>query len=278
MVFLMPRDGGARSFTNRNSSMARDGRFEIRGVNPGSYLLAAHWYDQGKRFTGSQPLEVGNAAVDDLTLTLSPGFEIHGQVKLEGSTAVTGAVQLSLIPSNDVIFGSAVGGRTKPDGSFVLTNIAPDHYRVQVTGLPENCYVKAARLGESEMLETGAHLAAGAGPLDIFLRPAAGRVEGAVVDRAGQPAPGATVALVPDEPRRRRTDLFRTAVSDQNGRFSLKGIAPGDYHLYAWQEVEDGAWQDPEFLKPFENGAEAVSVEEKASLTVQLKLAAGEAR
>ena len=84
--------------------------------------------------------------------------------------------------------------------------------------------------------------------------------------------------LVPGERRRNRAGLFRTAQSDQRGGFSLKGIAPGDYCLYAWSEVDEGAWQDPEFLKPFEKDSGAVSVDENAHQSVQLKLLAAESR
>lgn len=31
-----------------------------------------------------------------------------------------------------------------------------------------------------------------------------------------------------------------------------KAIAPGAYKLFAWEDVETGAYKDPEFLKAFE--------------------------
>ena len=70
--------------------------------------------------------------------------------------------------------------------------------------------------------------------------------------RDEQPATAATVALVPDEPRRAQTRLYKGITTDQYGRFTIKGIAPGGYKLFAWEVVEEGAYQDPDFLKPFE--------------------------
>jgi hypothetical protein len=40
----------------------------------------------------------------------------------------------------------------------------------------------------------------------------------------------------------------------------LRGIAPGDYKLFSWEEAESGSWEDPEFLKPFEEKGERVSL------------------
>jgi hypothetical protein len=42
----------------------------------------------------------------------------------------------------------------------------------------------------------------------------------------------------------------------------VRGIAPGDYKLFSWEEVESGAWEDPEFLKPFEGKGEKISLQE----------------
>ena len=61
-------------------------------------------------------------------------------------------------------------------------------------------------------------------------------------------------------------------MTDQNGQFSVGGLAPGDYHVYAFDEIDDRAWEDPEFMKPFENNGEKISVKDNDRQTVQLKL------
>jgi hypothetical protein len=64
--------------------------------------------------------------------------------------------------------------------------------------------------------------------------------------------------------------LYKSQSTDQYGRFDLRGIAPGDYKLFTWDEVEEGAWEDPDFLKPFEEKGEKVSVQEGDSKSVNL--------
>ena len=51
----------------------------------------------------------------------------------------------------------------------------------------------------------------------------------------------------------------------------MKGLKPGEYKLLAWEDVPWGAYQDPEFLKPFESRAQAVKLDDSAKQAVQLK-------
>ncbi|MGD0301711.1 MAG: hypothetical protein ABSE86_31935, partial [Bryobacteraceae bacterium] len=65
---------------------------------------------------------------------------------------------------------------------------------------------------------------------------------------------------------------YKTTDTDQNGHFVIKGLAPGEYKIYAWEDLEQGAEQDPDFMKPHESDGEKVSIKERAHETVQLKL------
>jgi hypothetical protein len=105
----------------------------------------------------------------------------------------------------------------------------------------------------------------------VVLSPAGGDVEGVVLKENQQPAAGATVALAPDAPRRDQVHLFRSATADRYGRYVLRGVPPGEYRLFAWEDVEAGAWLDPDFLGEYEKRGETVSVDERGRYTVQLK-------
>jgi hypothetical protein len=75
---------------------------------------------------------------------------------------------------------------------------------------------------------------------------------------------------VPDKARRTQNRLYKTQTTDQYGHFDLRGIAPGDYKLFTWEEVEQGAWEDAEFLKPFEEKGEGISLKEGDAKSAQL--------
>ncbi len=143
-----------------------------------------------------------------------------------------------------------------------------------VMGLPEGAYVKRVQAGSVDALENGLDLsqAEAAPPIQILISSKAATIEG-VVRSEDRPWPGAAVTLLPEsaQPERLRW-LQKTSGTDQNGAFSLKGVAPGEYRLYAWQEFVPLFELDPEQLKSYESGSVKVKVGEGARERVELKL------
>ena len=66
--------------------------------------------------------------------------------------------------------------------------------------------------------------------------------------------------------RKKSTARFPTALvigtTDQHGRFTIRGLAPGSYTLYAWQDLDESVYRDADFLKSQEANGKAVKVEE----------------
>ena len=84
------------------------------------------------------------------------------------------------------------------------------------------------------------------GPIEFWVSGSAGHVGGEVALDPGTPFLGAEVVLVPDDLSRQ--DLFRSVNTDQYGRFTLPGVAPGRYRLFAWEGAPEGAYRDPAFI------------------------------
>jgi hypothetical protein len=57
--------------------------------------------------------------------------------------------------------------------------------------------------------------------------------------------------------------FYKVVTSDQYGHFVIKNVDPGEYKAYAWEDVELGAYMDPDFLKPVENRGQAVSIHDR---------------
>ena len=66
--------------------------------------------------------------------------------------------------------------------------------------------------------------------------------------------------------------LNKSATADQEGHFTLAGVAPGAYRLYAWEEAQSEVLRDPGLAKPFEPKSVSVSVEEGGAERVELKV------
>jgi uncharacterized surface anchored protein len=278
LIALTPRNGGMGPLVNRANPLDATGRFEIEGVAPGSYSLLAVANRGGKSYSASQPLEIGNQNIENVSLTIGPGLEIDGRVRVEGNsqsslTRVRAALQSR--ESSGVIFGSIPNSDVNEDGTFQLEQVNPGRYTVVFTGLPEGYYVKSIRWGDADVLGSGLDVTSGApGVLGVVLSPNAGQIAGVVRNpQTGQPAPGASVALIPQEQERRgQPSYYKTATADQSGCFTLKNLAPGQYKAYAWEDLEAGAQMDPDFLKPFESKGQSVAVAESSQAAVQLAL------
>jgi hypothetical protein len=93
-----------------------------------------------------------------------------------------------------------------------------------------------------------------------------------VVDAKGNPYPCALAALVPDESRRGRLDLYSAIPTDQSGRFSFNNVAPGNYRIFAWEEIPTGAYQDPDYIRRFEARAKPVIVQQNGSAETEVSV------
>ena len=81
------------------------------------------------------------------------------------------------------------------------------------------------------------------------------------------------VVLIPDvESAEDRDFNTRTAVSDQNGVFSIGNIAPGAYRLLAFESVPEGAWVDAEFWKEIRNKGSELQISEGESKSADAPL------
>jgi hypothetical protein len=245
---------------------AAENRFELRGVVPGAYVIDVEPEDSDLKALGRQAVEITDHHVDGLVIGMAPANDIPGVVKVEAAEALPDLHQLSIALRGRAIYflpETNVG----PDLKFVLKDIVPTRFEVLVSGVPDNCYVKAIRYGGEEISNVGAECVNGS-KLEIILSATAAQINGSVTDKDGQPVVGATVALIPKD----GAPLAVSGSSDAAGRFRFAGLKPGEYRLLAWDEIEPGAFMDPEFVKQFESGAEAVTLAASGRQSVELKV------
>jgi hypothetical protein len=108
----------------------------------------------------------------------------------------------------------------------------------------------------------------------VTVAPDGASAQGMVLDKQEQPVPGATVLLAPEQ--RTRRDLYKSTTTDQFGHYEIASIVPGTYKVFTGSDVEPGAWDDPEFLKPYEKQGVPAKLESKARDTVNVNAAVPE--
>jgi len=292
-IRLTPRDWTPIAVMPSATSDA-NGAFDIAGVVSGSYVL----YASSPQASARIPLDV-NGDIDNLRVVTTGGYALSGRLSIEGQSVLNpqDLVGLQLNLARDPNFPGLPTSRTNTpinanNLSFSLMNVFPGDYHVYLPpllngfqrGVPAtpprlpDLYLKSIRMGATDLLTDGLHLsAAPEGSIEVVLA-RAGSVTGKVMDAKGQAAVNVKVVLVPDVSLRRRFDLFRTATTNQSGAFQLRGVAPGDYTAIAWEQVADGAWQEPDFLRAYEPAGKPVHVSEGAQSSVDLNAINAEGR
>jgi len=275
-IALMRQGAGGTYFQGNAFVNPQQGTFELRDVPPGSYVLTAGQWDHGRQYSGRQILAVGNGDINGVTLALGPGSEVTGRIHVEadppGDKLNFSNMQVYLEPRDDMQNGVPPGQMDKA-GSFTVKNVPDGSYNINLAPLPPDFYLKAARLGSTDVLESGLTCDQANSPaaLDLVISGDGGHIEG-VVTRDDKPFAGATVTLVPDVNHRNQDRLYATSMSDSNGHFVLQSVPPGNYSLFAWERVDNGAYMDPEFLRSYEDRGKTAEVDPRGRVTVSLDL------
>jgi hypothetical protein len=108
--------------------------------------------------------------------------------------------------------------------------------------------------------------------IEVVASSATAQIEGSVIDGNDQVRANATVVAIPRQNERGIPEHYRTTLTDQHGRFQIPGLHPDDYTVLAWEDVENGAWCDPDFVKAFESSGERVHLAENGRKNLTVKL------
>ncbi len=269
-VMLMQR-GTPMSDRPAFGRIQRDGSFEIRGVSPGAYVATVMGEREGVRLSARRDIDVANSDVEGVVLTLAPGIDIAGSVRVENESEPKpdlSTLRIWLEPDTPGP-GGADGGTVKANGEFTLKNAGTGDYRLRVMPMPERYYVSRARFGDTDVLAGTLRVGDGAaGPIEIVLSGDAGTLEGLVTDGDAKPVPGAAVALLGGPVA---GDSAPWATADQSGRYVLRSVRPGEYTVYAFAGAEPGAWDDPDFIQAYKDERKTVTVDRNGRQTVDLR-------
>lgn len=260
------------------TALVRDpnGRFELDGVAPGKYVLTASTleFNNGSGASGELVIEVGDTDVEGIQLTLAPPQEVGGTIAVPDGWQLPAPFMVVLSQRKQRNGQRGGIGRVEPDGSFKIAAVSPGIYDLGLgsTGPDDDLYVGSIRRGDEDVLANGLRVStANADPVQIVLRANGGTIEAAVRTSKGDAQPDAVVMVLPDAPRRGQMALFGRCTTDARGGCSVRGVAPGDYHVFAFAKDPGLDFRDPESTMSFEERAKAVSVAEGGHQSVELE-------
>src|SRR6185369_4159686 len=226
---------------------------------------------------GIAAVEVTANEIEGVNVVIQPPFSIPGRVRVDGGSTVNlQQIRIALQPpaTGLVAFRLPTPPVVNPDGTFVFADVGPGEYllNVPLLGGPNaaGMYVKEARLGGADVLTQPLVIS---GPVsdqfDIVLGTTSARITGTVTDDHQQAASRAQVFFIPDS--RERRDLFRTAIANANGQFTLRNVAPGSYTVFA-ADFQNGLNLDPAVMTKLEQKGQRVTITSSSDITLGLKL------
>ncbi|HEV8385359.1 MAG TPA: carboxypeptidase-like regulatory domain-containing protein [Candidatus Acidoferrales bacterium] len=258
-------------------SLIENGSFAARWLSPGEYTLtaaaivpdddgkAAREVDQGfasVRIVDSDvhaEIQIGRAGEMRGTVDAPPGFSFSGkEVILESS-------DMRYFP-----------GDLDAAGRFDLRNVPPGEYTISILDKKsriQRSYIKQALCSGRDFTSQ---------PLELTLDSAldcrltigddTGSVRGSISD-SDTPAAGVAVVLIPQSRALRRLPRYTlTTKSDSAGRYSIAGVIPGDYFLFAAPQDDTSDYFAIDFADQHLQDAVRITVAARAMLIAGTKL------
>jgi len=264
------------------------GKFEFTGVLPGSYVarLITVTFEGGQPAIQmvrlGQPIEVSDGNVEGLRLQAQPDGQIRGKFHLDTDQKLDWTqLTVSVFPveehGSEIVFEGGVGLPTSSsvtsEGTFELNNVPAGSYQLMVGARSKNLadyFTKSVTLDGRDVSDSGFPVSSQTF-LDVVVSANGASIVGTVVDDKGQPVANATVVDVPGVERQMRLDLYQRDTTDEGGHFSLRGLNPGKYMMFAFDELQ-GDVREPEFLKSYETRGETVQLDEGTRKSIVLKV------
>ncbi len=270
-LMLMKHGEGPFAFgPGLNTTTRDDNTFTFKQVLPGSYDLIAQQQEDKNSASARVEVDVREGDVQGVIVSLSPKVDITGHVNFDVSpTPKLTGINISLVPEDMQDFMRGAYGQVKDDGTFTLQAAPDERYRIAAYGLPPGMYLKSASAGRDDVLEKGFSPASSRN-LDLVFGSGA-KLTGTINTSDGKGEPGVTVLVAPDRKLAGLADEFRTATTDQNGKYQVQGLRPGSYHVYAFEHIDPGAYEDETWLNGFADLARPVRLSEGGQENLDLK-------
>jgi hypothetical protein len=270
--------------------IGKDSSFDIGPVAPGKYKVSAMQQSSEHAISGSKDVVVSAADVTNVTIALAAGSrQINGVVRSEGDTKMDySKLFVGLVPAGDsdgtsepsnIIEGLQSEGGTSEvgkDGSFkVDINPSTKLYQLVLsarsTGLEDWFTSKVVAHGKDVLVSGFRITESEPRTLEVVVSDKGGTIEGTALDAEKKPFPNAEIIAVPSDPKlRKHVDLIQKTTADQQGRFKLRGVRPGEYLAMALEEAAEQPFLEDLLLT--QNSAQVQTVKAEAGAKQKIEL------
>ena len=265
----------------RGGPVRQDGTFTITGLTPGTWVLNANvgGFDDNERQFAQQTVSVGGEDLSNLVLVLGHGNTLRGRVTFEGVPPQdVSALRVAGRPVEEgpgMMFGMRPTS-VAADGSFELSGLTGPTL-LSVMGAPTGWFTKAVRAGGRDIADTGIDMSSGrpVSGVEIVMTQEETKLTGSATDDHGTPVKDFAVVAFSED----REKWFlpsgryvRSARANQDGIFTLNGLAPGRFLVVALETIDASSLGDPEEIERWRPYAIEVSLTDREQKTLTLKV------
>ena len=279
-------DSGDGAMNVVAAGIQSDGSFTLTNVAPGSYTLSAR---SGARIGGGRggareaaaveigwvPLVVGDSDVTGVAVNLTRGASLAGTVVAEGSSQINlSALRISARQMRDTPGQGLNASGVGTNGSFQLSALTGT-VALRVENVPPQWMIKSIAVGPTDVTD-GAFELRGTEQITnarIVLTDRVSELNGTVTLRNRDAKDYSVVVFAEDSTRWNfPTRFVRMTRPASQGGFTLRGLPAETYLVAAVDYLEEGEWQDPEFLERLRESATRVTLRDGETKTVGLQL------
>jgi hypothetical protein len=258
-----------------------DGHFAFGGVPPGHYVLSASsWIPPAvpeSTLWASTEVSVNGEDVSGVVLSLAPGVRLAGRVVFDGADPLAGNAlrrSVSLTMSGTSLRMGIPPLEIGADGAFVVEGIVPDRYQFAATsGLRAalgGWWLKSMVIRGREALDAPLELRQPVDDAIVIFSDRASALSGIVRDARGDPVADAWVAVFSTHPgawfhNSRRVAAVKTSA---DGRYAIRNLPAGEYHLATVFDLEQGEWFDAVLLRQLATAALRITITDNEQKTV----------
>jgi protocatechuate 3,4-dioxygenase beta subunit len=284
MIMVVKTNAGFGMSMAGSAQIRPDGTFTVTGLAPGTYMLLVQRMGgpgEGPE-TATATVTTTGDDVSDLMMIAAKPSNLSGRVVVDPSalSALPPVLMIGVFPAEQIGIPAPPPPPVRVGEDFTFqTKSPPGRMRLTLGGMgppPAGWAVKSVRVNGVDVTDAGIDFRPNEDitGVELELTNKLTAITGGVTDSRGEPAKDYT-AIVFSQDREKWVGAPRyqgTGRPDQEGRFKISGLPPGDYYLVAVDRVEPGQWADPEFLENMRTSAMSVSLAEGETKALILRM------